>query len=84
MLTRHLSRVQTPMVLLLLGLPLLMAESSQGQTTNLYVSPTGKDQWSGRLAAPNGDSSDGPFATLQKARDTIRAMKKSTGCRSSA
>jgi hypothetical protein len=56
-----------------------MAESSQGQTTNLYVSPTGKDQWSGHLAAPNQDASDGPFATLQKARDAVRAMKKSAG-----
>ncbi len=47
--------------------------------TDFYVSPSGKDQWSGRLAVPKGDASDGPFATLQKARDAVRAMKESTG-----
>ncbi|MCB7129977.1 MAG: hypothetical protein J3T61_10625, partial [Candidatus Brocadiales bacterium] len=33
----------------------------------LYVSPEGSDSWS-------GDSIDKPFATIQKARDAIRAM----------
>lgn len=35
----------------------------------LYVSTGGNDSWA-------GDSIDRPFATIQKARDTIRAMKK--------
>jgi Cadherin domain/Right handed beta helix region/RTX calcium-binding nonapeptide repeat (4 copies) len=38
-----------------------------------YVSPLGKDSWSGLLSAPNADGTDGPFATLARARDAMRA-----------
>ena len=41
----------------------------------LYVATNGNDAWYGKLAAPNADGTDGPFATLQKARDAIRAIK---------
>jgi len=41
----------------------------------LYVSVAGNDAWSGNLAEPNADGTDGPFATLAHARDTIRAMQ---------
>jgi len=41
----------------------------------LYVSTQGRDEWSGRLATPRADGSDGPLATLEKARDTIRAQR---------
>jgi len=44
-------------------------------TDNLYVALNGNDTWSGRLAEPNADSSDGPFATLERARDEIRKRK---------
>ena len=40
-----------------------------------YVSPAGNDSWSGKLAEPNSARTDGPFATLARARDTIRAMQ---------
>jgi len=46
---------------------------------NLYVSPNGNDSWSGRLASPNRARTDGPFATLERARDAIRALKKQGG-----
>ncbi len=39
-----------------------------------YVSPQGNDQWSGRLSSPSADGNDGPFRTLEKARDVIRAL----------
>jgi len=42
-----------------------------------YVSTNGSDSWSGRLAAPNAQRSDGPFHTLERARDAIRALKQS-------
>jgi len=38
-----------------------------------YVSPRGNDAWSGRLSDPN--ATDGPFATLERARDAIRALR---------
>ncbi|MBP2302913.1 right-handed parallel beta-helix repeat-containing protein [Azospirillum picis] len=41
--------------------------------TAFYVSTQGKDSWSGRLAAPNAAGTDGPFASLEKARDAMRA-----------
>jgi len=44
---------------------------------DLYVSPQGNDRWSGKLAAPNAEGSDGPVATLKRARDLIRERKVS-------
>jgi hypothetical protein len=45
--------------------------------TTLYVSPQGRDEWSGGLAAPNGGRTDGPLATLTGARDRLRALRRS-------
>ncbi|QDV41125.1 hypothetical protein Enr13x_09630 [Stieleria neptunia] len=39
-----------------------------------YVSTNGSDNWSGTLAEPNAQGNDGPFATLQRARDAIREL----------
>ncbi|MCX7016814.1 MAG: hypothetical protein NTW86_30365 [Candidatus Sumerlaeota bacterium] len=44
--------------------------------TVFYVSLKGKDQWSGRLADPNAAATDGPFATLERARDAVREVKR--------
>lgn len=44
------------------------------RTTAFYVSPKGDDAWSGRLRNPNRAQSDGPFSTLSRARDAIRAL----------
>ncbi len=52
-------------------------EEEKGVT--FYVSTDGNDEWSGKLAEANGDRSDGPFATLQKARDAVRALKEEGG-----
>lgn len=43
---------------------------------NLYVSPQGNDGWSGTLPSPNRGRTDGPFATLERARDAIRHLKR--------
>ena len=42
----------------------------------LYVSPAGNDAWSGRRAEANATKDDGPFATLTRARDELRALRK--------
>jgi hypothetical protein len=44
-----------------------------------YVATNGNDAWSGKLAAPDAAGTDGPFATLQRARDEIRRMKPAGG-----
>ncbi len=46
---------------------------------SFYVSPQGKDIWSGKLAKPNRQKTDGSFATIHQARDAIRAIKKNQG-----
>lgn len=45
----------------------------------LYVSPKGNDTWSGERATPNWRKTDGPFATLERARDEIRRRKVAGG-----
>jgi hypothetical protein len=61
--------MRTLTVLLLAAL----AASVVTADTVLYVSPTGNDAWSGKLPDPKGN--DGPFATLARARDAVRALK---------
>ncbi len=41
----------------------------------LYVATNGNDAWSGRLAAPESAKKDGPFATLDRARDEARKWR---------
>jgi len=50
----------------------------KGATTepaDFCVAPTGSDQWSGTCCRPTGSGSDGPFATLARARDAVRALQ---------
>jgi hypothetical protein len=49
---------------LILGVSVMYASA---QTLTWYVSPEGKDTWSGLLAAPNAEGTDGPFASLAAA-----------------
>ncbi|MCR4439638.1 MAG: right-handed parallel beta-helix repeat-containing protein [bacterium] len=42
----------------------------------LYISPQGNDAWSGRRPSANAAPSDGPFATLARAREEIRALRR--------
>lgn len=48
------------------------AEIASAEEIELYVSPDGNDSWA-------GTSLERPFLTLQKARDNIRALKRSGG-----
>ncbi|MHB8900016.1 MAG: right-handed parallel beta-helix repeat-containing protein [Thermoguttaceae bacterium] len=58
---------------LLLGV--LLASASDAQSKTIHVSPAGNDAWSGQPAMPNADRTDGPVATLGRARDLIRGWK---------
>jgi len=46
-------------------------------TADFYLSPNGSDAWSGTLVSPNAQGTDGPFASLERARDAVRDLKKS-------
>ena len=43
---------------------------------DFYLSTQGSDAWSGTLPEPNADGSDGPFATLERARHAVRDLKQ--------
>ncbi|MEI6891159.1 MAG: right-handed parallel beta-helix repeat-containing protein [Pontiella sp.] len=45
-------------------------------TADFYLSTEGSDEWSGTLNEPNAQGTDGPFATLEHARDAVRVLKK--------
>lgn len=59
-----------PFLFLVFAIPSLAA-------TDLYVAPNGRDNWSGRSPALNAASEDGPLATLEAARDTVRRLRQS-------
>ncbi|NQT12522.1 MAG: right-handed parallel beta-helix repeat-containing protein, partial [Planctomycetes bacterium] len=52
---------------------------SDAEELTLYVSTVGNDMWSGRLDEPNAAGTDGPLASIQKARDLIRETKAAMG-----
>ena len=49
--------------------------SLKDKKVDFYVAPNGEDSWSGRLAGPNRERSDGPFATLKRAQQAVRELK---------
>ena len=46
------------------------------KAADFYVATDGNDAWSGKLIKPSADKTDGPFATLERARDGIRNLKQ--------
>lgn len=55
---------------------MITATRASGEQVTFYVATDGNDAWSGELEAPNATKTDGPFATLIRARDAIRQLKK--------
>ena len=49
--------------------------SQAAESITLHVSPDGNDSWSGRVAKPSADRTDGPLASLAGARDAVRQAK---------
>lgn len=52
-----------------------VAAAAEDIQADFYVSTEGNDAWSGTLAEPNADKTDGPFATIRAARDAIRKIR---------
>lgn len=64
-------------VLILLAISMTVGDCCAAEpSADFYVSLEGRDNWSGMLAEPNDSQSDGPFATLARARDAIRSSGK--------
>src|SRR6185369_3441131 len=68
-------------VLLVSAMALIFGTSvphAMGQeSADVYVATNGNDNWSGSLATPNAARSDGPVATLEKARRVVQKLKAS-------
>ncbi len=60
----------------LLGIGGVSAASGPPAKADFYVSVDGDDRWSGTLPVANAQASDGPFATLARARDAVRGVKR--------
>jgi hypothetical protein len=62
---------------------LMMLLTTSGSSTclgtTLYVAPNGNDAWSGTLVEPNAAKTDGCFASLVRAREEIRRIKRKSG-----
>lgn len=43
-----------------------------------FVAVDGNDAWSGKLAAPSADRTDGPFASLEQAQRAVRGLKQAS------
>ena len=65
-----------PILALLVCASLALAAA---EPVTLHISPRGNDAWSGQLVTANAGGTDGPVATLARARDLIRELKKSPG-----
>jgi len=70
----------TFLLLVALG-ALAVRQSVASDAVISYVSPTGDDSWSGRLAQPNADRTDGPRATLGAACRATRTLGTETSRR---
>ena len=58
------------------GLAMALVGECRGEEgISLFVATNGNDAWSGRLPEPDASGNDGPFATLQRARDAIRQLR---------
>lgn len=51
---------------------------ADGSVKTLYVSPEGRDDWSGALESPDASGQDGPLATIGGARDALRVWRRAT------
>ena len=45
------------------------------EKADFYVATNGNDSWSGTLAEPNANKTNGPFATLKRAQQAVRELK---------
>ena len=64
-------------IVLLAAVSLMCQAAGSLAQVCFYVSTEGNDTWSGKLAVPNTEGNDGPFATLTRARDAIRHLRAS-------
>ena len=62
--------------LVLVSFEFTIAQNASKPYADFYVSTLGNDNWTGKLAEPNASKTDGPFATIHRAKNAVRLMKK--------
>ncbi|NWJ51444.1 MAG: right-handed parallel beta-helix repeat-containing protein [Bacteroidetes bacterium] len=69
---------KTALIILGIIFPLTYLNAQDKTTTfaDFYVAPKGNDKWSGKLSEPNADFTDGPFATINRAKQAVKYFKK--------
>jgi hypothetical protein len=77
----HERRPHGAMTVLLIGVGLCVLAPNVAATEALtvFVSSVGDDHWSGHLEKPNAARTDGPVASLGRARDLVRAAGPHAG-----
>ena len=50
-------------------------QPNQEPKATFFVATDGNDAWSGNMTTPNAEKTDGPFATVARAKDAIREIK---------
>jgi len=71
-------------IILLLEFSMAGKVGAEMSDVTFYVASNGNDEWSGKFAEPDSAETDGPFATLERARDAIRDLKKAGELKASA
>jgi hypothetical protein len=75
-----MKKIQLKLISLLLLLAFtvagLFAKNTAQPFADFYVSTEGNDTWTGKLAEPNTTKTDGPFATVKRAKLAVRLIKK--------
>jgi len=64
------------LTLLTIGCSIWALSCTTHAQSRLYIATNGNDAWSGTRPAPSRAGTDGPFATLARAREAIRALKQ--------
>ncbi|MBM4045262.1 MAG: right-handed parallel beta-helix repeat-containing protein, partial [Planctomycetes bacterium] len=72
-------RKESAMLLILVFLAAGQPQDVKPGPGRYLVAVDGRDSWSGTLPAPNDGKTDGPFATLERARDAVRELKRTAG-----
>ena len=70
-----LKMFRTTIILMLSVNILIKAELNKKTEAAFFVAKNGNNSWTGKLPEPNKEKTDGPFATIERARDAIRHLK---------
>ncbi len=57
----------------------VVAFSQDDNMIRIYISPNGNDEWTGALDSPNENNTDGPLASIDKALERVKEVRKNEG-----